>query len=261
MDEEKQEVQVTDGAQLPVEAALNDIFAQGEWMDSIDEIVFPVIKILHQSTAQFEFPDGDTMKSFDAVILDIHNVRAYWDTAFSGGGAHNMPTCFSFNCVHPESNAGEGIQTDACASCGQNKWDTAVKADGSPGRGKACKQMKRLHLLVRSGAYADSDMPLRLVAPPSNLKAVNAYVTTLAARKIPFCGVVTNFALKTETNLDNIKFSRLEISCHKGDDGAPVTLPINDVRTIIATIDKYKGAMRQSAIGGEETGSSTEDNF
>ena len=54
-------------------------------------------------------------------------------------------------------------------------------------------------------------MPFRLTAPPSNLKAVDLYVSLLTSQGIPYQLVMTEFSLRMAQNKDGVEYSELHM--------------------------------------------------
>ena len=166
---------------------------------------FPNIKILHQAQL-FEFPDGSKIESFNGIILDTNRVNAWWEESFDLTGGGVPPDCFSLDGIHCSQNSSkpqcELCGTDKSPKCPLNKFQSEVKKDGSAGRGKACKNMKRIHIVLEGQM-----LPYRLILPPSNLGAIDEYISLLESRGTPYQLVVTKFGLKESQNKDGIKSS------------------------------------------------------
>ena len=178
-----------------------------EWINPQDlmdgvEYVPDLIQIAHQNQA-FEMPDGEMTKDFTGQIIDIVNVNAWWTETFDDSGGGTPPQCFSPDGIQP-SPSSEDKQNDQCRSCPQNQFGS----DGS--RGKACKNMKRVHI------FLEGDMlPSRLVVPPTSMQAINQYVSRLAKKGLAPQFVITNFSLQAAQNKGGIKYSALDLSMGK----------------------------------------------
>jgi hypothetical protein len=126
------------------------------------------------------------------------------------------PTCFAFAreegdlAPHPDSAE---PQSETCASCPQNVYGTAVKQDGSQGKGKACKNIRRMALIPADNAgdeaaVKDSEV-FYLKTPVTSTKNYAYYVKALAAatKKPPFA-VTTEIALRPDAkNQFSVNFS------------------------------------------------------
>jgi len=156
---------------------------------------FPVVKVIHQGQL-FEMPDGKKVEGFSGVIIDASRANSWWEVSFDEGGGGNIPDCFSLDGIVP-SHDSDKKQSDDCATCPRNQY-------GSDGRGKACKNMKRLFIVVDG-----ENFPYRLTVPPSNIKGIDKYITFLSSKGIPYQLARTNFTLVEETNKDNIEYSKI----------------------------------------------------
>lgn len=174
-----------------------------EWISPQDlmdgvEYVPDIIQIAHQNQA-FEMPDGEMTKTFKGQIIDIVNVNAWWKETFDDSGGGTPPQCFSPDGIQPGASS-EDKQSQFCRSCPQNQFGS----DG--GRGKACKNMKRVHIFLEGEM-----LPTRLVVPPTSMKALNKYVSRLAKKGLAVQFVITEFSLEAAQNRSGIKYSALSL--------------------------------------------------
>lgn len=119
------------------------------------------------------------------------------------------PVCFAFA---PEDKDAPMVphkdsikpQHADCANCPQNQFGSAVRADGSKGAGKACKNLERLVALV-PGVYKDGkpqingaldEAPMWSVSiPPTSVRNWAGYVVgTASLVKRPPFGVLTRMS-------------------------------------------------------------------
>lgn len=214
-----------------------DLFDMGDQMEGV-EAQLPQIKIVHQAQ-MFMFPDGTKEEIFRGVILDMNRTNAYWIESYDDSGGGSPPTCSSLNGVTPEVGS-EEIQCsgNCCLDCPHNKYGSGKKG------GKACKNMKRVHILVDG-----SLMPFRLTVPPSNLKAVDLYVSLLTSQGVPYQLVETEFSLRTAQNKDGIEYSELFMrNCGP----CPMIKNIEDAQKMKALIAQWRGVMRGEMVTGNE---------
>lgn len=177
---------------------VSGLFDLKENMEGI-EARLPQIGIIHQAQ-QFKMPDGSKKESITGIILDISRANAFWKNKMSeGAGGGNPPDCFSVDGITPHIKVDDPCAA-RCSECEKNKFES----DG--GKGKACKNMKRVHILMDG-----TNMPLRLSIPPSNLKAVDVYASLLASQGIPYQLVDTVFSLKSSESSNNIEYSIIEL--------------------------------------------------
>lgn len=140
--------------------------------------------------------DGDEAhKTLEGVIVHTCKRRAYWPDANPTG---DPPMCASSDCL-----VGVGEPGGPCKTCPHNVFGSALKPDGSAGRGKACKE-RRLLFLLREGGH----LPDIVDAPPGSLKRLRQWLLQLAPLK--YCQVVTRLTLEEAQNRDSIKFATIK---------------------------------------------------
>ena len=152
----------------------------------------PEVKII-SAAAIFETPDGENPKEVTGVIVATSRVNAWWAKDMDEAGAGTPPDCFSKNGIIPHSEHREHHQ---CATCPQNKFGS----DG--GRGKACKNTRRLSILI-----GDDMLPHIIKLPATSLKAWDVYMVSLMNQKRHFATVMTTVSLAKKQNKDGITYS------------------------------------------------------
>lgn len=207
-----------------------ELFDIKENMEGID-VRLPQVGIVHQAQ-MFKMPDEEKADKFTGIILDTNNVNAWWKISFDESGGGSPPQCFSNNGIQP-SGLSEDPQAQWCAKCNQNKF-------GSAGRGKACKNMKRIHIRM-----PDAYLPYRLTLPPSNLRPISEYVTTLSSKGLPYQAVTTEFSLVKAQNKEGIEYSLLKCRMKKRLD-KPAMVALKKER------DEMLSVMRDQEVGAEE---------
>ena len=147
----------------------------------------PQIKVIRE-TQQFKFDDETFGKEFVGVILDSNMTKAYWESVYSGES--NPPDCASLDAIKPSQWTAESAISPMCANCKLNKFGTSTDKDGNPMRGKACRDLRRIHILL--DGYR---LPLRLTLTPSALKGYDEYISLLQTKGYPLLSVNTRFSL------------------------------------------------------------------
>jgi len=232
---ETTDVAVHEDANVPIVGG--ELFNMGDQMEGV-EPQLPQIKIVHQAQ-MFVFPDGTKKETFKGVILDMNRTNAYWAESFEESGGGTPPTCLSLDGLVPEPRS-KDIQspTNSCLDCPQNEFGSGKKD------GKACKNMKRIHILMDG-----SMMPYRLTSPPSNLKAVDLYVSLLTSQGIPYQLIETEFSLRVAQNKEGIEYSELHMrNCGQ----APMIRSAEDAQKMKDLIAQWKGVMRGEMVTGNE---------
>lgn len=174
-------------------------------------LVLPRVNMLHQGSAMFQLEaDGTPVKAFNAVIVHVEPQRAWWRYRYgtpeskSGDG---FPDCYSRDLYKPDVGSRQK-QFDNCGQCPNDKFGSDVLPDGTQGRGKACKEVRRLFFIME-GHVA----PHWMAIPPTSLKALRSYFTLLKDKKVERPQLaITNFALKTAENAGGVEYSELTLS-------------------------------------------------
>ena len=122
--------------------------------------------------------NGETLSApLQGVILGIRRTRR-----------HSVGPERSIECVMVRQGPDQGLtdagELRACATCAFNRYGSDADPEtGQPRKGKACRE-KRVVLFLRDG----DTLPLVVLAPPSSIRAVDAFVTLLATRQQPLAG-------------------------------------------------------------------------
>lgn len=202
----KNEVAVVTGENFDLQVLAGDMAAaMAEEMDGLGSIPFEKVKIPSGGGLAFEVPtededNPDTVKELVGVILYHHPINGYWANKYDG--QNNQPDCTSYDGkVGIVADTGECVD---CSNCQYNKFGSEVKDNGTPGKGKACKNMHRIYLLTEG-----NPVPILLTLPPTSLKSLRDYV----GKKIVLKGmrsyqVITKITLKKEQSGDGITYSR-----------------------------------------------------
>jgi len=154
----------------------------------------PQVKIIHQAQ-MFSNQDGtQKFEKFTGIIVHHTAVNAFWANSFDETGGGTLPTCSSMDGEAP--NVAEP-QSKYCYDCPQNQW-------GSAGKGKACKNSWRLHILPEEGT-----LPKRMTVPPALIGAVQDFFISLVDMKVPHELAVVEFTLAKTKNKDGIEYSMI----------------------------------------------------
>lgn len=154
---------------------------------------------------KFKFPDGtETGDVFPAVVVDFVATREYYEGVFDPNNIE-PPICFAISenpkGMVPSTNSPKK-QAPECDTCPQNQW-------GSDGRGKACKEGRKLALLPPD---ADDQTPIwTLKTSPTAVKAFDGYVTSVARTfNLPPVGVISNIGFDTGLSYASVRLGNPE---------------------------------------------------
>ena len=173
-----------------------------EELGDLDRLPFDIVKLPSGGGLSFEIagddPDNpEVTQDLTGIIVHQHDFNAYWKDPYTGGSV--MPDCSSMDGRH-------GVVTEtgeicSCAECEFNQFGS----DQNGGKGKACKNGKRVYLLREGEMF-----PLILSIPPTSVTPFRDYL----AKRIVLKGkrpyeVVTKFKLTREKNDNGIAYSKL----------------------------------------------------
>jgi hypothetical protein len=139
------------------------------------------------------YQESDLGQDLEVVIIDFVNERAYYDDDYDPENP-SSPACWAITHDDPgEMQPNKDVpvqQAEKCKGCWADEFGTADR-----GRGKACKEMRKL-MLVAAEDF-NSDTPDKEVAlmrvPPSSIKNFDKHVKGLEKlSKRPCYGAVTN---------------------------------------------------------------------
>jgi len=164
-----------------------------EEMDGLNTF-FERIKMPSGETTLYQLPseteEPEFVKSFSAVILYHHPIRAYFKSKFNGTA--NPPDCGSLDSITGIGNPGGD-----CKNCVLNEYNSGD--NGS----KACKERHRLYLLREGELF-----PILLSLPTGSLKELSRYFMRLLTKGIKSNEVITKFTLVKATNKSGIVYAK-----------------------------------------------------
>jgi len=243
----------TSGKVTALSKDVTDIFTLEAQMEGVEPRL-PQIGIVHRAE-MYEMPNETKIEEFTGVIIDHNRTNAWWKISYDESGGNTPPDCSSMDAIRPDARV-QNPQCESCIACPLNQFGTETKKDGSPGRGKACKNMKRVHIFLEG-----SSLPHRLTLPPSNLKTFDHYVTDLSGRGLRLPVILTRFCLMKSQNQDGIDYSEIDLGYVRNDDGSPVVLATTteEAMEIKANRDGWLSAMRGQEIIADELTSHAEE--
>lgn len=185
---------------MPIVPAADDLEAIQQELSDMNRIPYGRIKIAAGGVNMFQvFEPGEdeptAVQSMEGVILLSHKSNGLWLKAF--GGSDKTPDCSSMDGVTGTmAETGECVE---CAACAYNQFGSAK--DGA-GRGKACKNMRRLYIMRRGDIF-----PMVLTLPPTALTAYDNYRTKVLLGRKKMSGIMTRITLKSAANKDGTAYS------------------------------------------------------
>ncbi len=197
--------------------------------------------------------DVEYMKEISGVIVFTHRMNGYWPNSYgTGEGEDKIPLCSSMD-------GKTGLCRDSgevrhCESCPLNQFGSGTDAKGEASRGKACKNMRRLYMMM------DGDPNFYLLTvPPTSIKEVNRQLTKIMGSKgIPYTGLIVSLKLEKAVNAGGIAYSKVVIE-KKGLLPPAVANAAKEMRREIKaqyqnmaiTLDDYTAAPDSNTVSGE----------
>lgn len=166
----------------------------------------PQIKILHAGALMFEMPPDEKGKApkvedFEGIIIDHHPCNAWWKKSFQETGGGEQPDCSSLDGKYGVLDGGDAVE---CITCPYNQFGSGTDEEGQKTKGKACKNMKRLHVLIDG-----HELPRRLTLPPSSLKEADTFLCTLRDQQIAAISARLKFSLVEGRSGQGIAYSQI----------------------------------------------------
>jgi len=126
----------------------------------------------------FNLPDGSVNKGpMQAIILDWRIVNAYYTGPYDPQNP-KPPKCWAISStiedMAPPESLGDDRQNNQCEGCPMNEFGSAPT-----GRGKACKNQRRLAIVPADAA--DESQPMTITVSPAGLSVFENYVNKLQA--------------------------------------------------------------------------------
>ena len=197
--------------------------------------------------------DVEYMKEISGVIVFTHRMNGYWPNSYgSGEGEDKIPLCSSMD--GKTGLCRDSGEVRSCESCPMNQFGSATDAKGEASRGKACKNMRRLYMML------DKDPNFYLLTvPPTSIKEVNRQLAKIMGSKgIPYTGLIVSLKLEKAVNAGGIAYSKVVIE-KKGLLPAPVANTAKEMRREIKaqyqnmaiTMDDYAASPESNNVSGD----------
>lgn len=127
---------------------------------------------------EFTLPDGQKSPGpLECIILDFAWFMVHYPGVYNSNNPQ-QPNCFAAGREKPEGGelapaaSVEKPQGENCRDCDKNQWGSATS-----GRGKACKNQRRLILVPPD--FDENTEPMTMYVSPGGLKNFDKYVSRL----------------------------------------------------------------------------------
>ncbi len=150
------------------------------------------------------------------VILGISPEHGFAKTFYESGyspTSADAPTCQSSDGIRPDAFV-ETPVNDICRTCEKSQWGSAKSMSG--GKAKACKDSKRLHVILAADVMKKEPVIYILTVTVLSLKPFGSYGKSLAKQGIPTPAVViTELAFDEEASVPKLEFEMIEYLTEK----------------------------------------------
>ena len=142
--------------------------------------------------------DPDQLKELVGVMLFTHAMNARWLGEY--GGENRLPVCSSW-----DAKSGLDTETGEVVSCDRCPYNQ-FKDDGSGISRKACKNMRRIYLMLdgKPNLYM-------LVVPPTSLRDVKTQLRRVMSNSGGYTGAILSFTLTGATSKGGNDYAKIAI--------------------------------------------------
>lgn len=143
----------------------------------------------------FNFPDGRSSDTFEAIVVDFVTFHKYYTAGFVKG-VSAPPVCFALGLEQANLTPSDASSDKQCASCA-GCWANQYKSDPKGGNGKACKN-ERLLAILPLDADVETDLAI-LEVTPTGLKSFDGIVTKAMNANSPLRNFIVRFTFADES--------------------------------------------------------------
>ena len=218
-------------------------------------------KIASGGVGNFWLGSDDNMDTgFTAHVAAAHKIRGFWCSR----GQNTPPVCSSQDGIngmvsgeltpediqamlkakspHPATREGFDITKPIpCMRCPMNRWGSDyLRQDGTIGRGKACKEMRRLLLLVPG-----IKLPVIMSLPPTSISPWDEYCSSLYSHGSYYFATKTRFELESDTAPTGESYNFVRLTQAE-------ELTVEEFKQVREFRHAYKEAMEGMAIDSDD---------
>lgn len=183
----------------------------------------------------------DVVKDVSGVILFNKHSRSWWESRYDG--SNDPPDCSAPDAKHATArpdvaipapqDESRGEDAYLCDGCAYAEWGSALREDGSPSRGQACKMTRQLFLLTPQRM-----LPMVLTLPPTSLKEAQSFFLNLADFDVDYRQVVVKITAekKAGKGVPDFNVAKFEVAERLDDD---------QFAKVVAYAQQMEGAFRR----------------
>lgn len=179
--------------------------AKAAQIESSGEDVTTFVQTLSTRNKTFSLGDTDLGDEIDVVVGASTFENAYYDKPYDPSNI-TSPACFAIgesqDDLSPHENS-PNPQADSCANCPKNEFGSATV-----GKGKACKNNRRLALYAFSDNRVSKDQFVILRLAPTSLKNYAKYSKAITSTfKRPTYSVITTIKFDKKSTYPLVTFN------------------------------------------------------
>lgn len=161
---------------------------------------------------EFTYKGASLGESLEVIILGFRYENAWYGGLPYDQENPSIPACFAIAAdridLKPCKNAPEPQTEEDCSVCEYGQWGSA-----ETGRGKACKDQRRVALMHVSDLEAEDPSDIEIVilnVPPTSVKNFDKYAKGINKLvKRPLYGVVTKLAFDDDSDYEVLTFDHV----------------------------------------------------
>lgn len=161
----------------------------------MDTPKIPRIKALSDGLLLDENSDDEPLKELEGVIIFGAKYKSFYAKEYDPE-VKELPDCFSHDGKVPEADV-RARQNPVCKTCPKNQFESA-----KAGKGKACRDIRRLFILTSVAPGEERIMPIQLNVTPSSIKNWDDYMGKLVEFGLSFDEVQTKVLAKKKNRED-----------------------------------------------------------
>ena len=148
------------------------------------------------------------VRSLNVIIVGISPTisKVWYAKAFQPGQKAVLPDCFSINGETPDPTS-PLRQSELCSTCPKNQFESAVSDDGTQGKGKACRDSRKI-AVVPAGDIQNAIFggPMMLRLPVMSLPNLAKYCGQLNIAGVDVTQVVTAMSFNMTVKYPEVVF-------------------------------------------------------
>lgn len=205
---------------------------------------------------QFRFIEGDVERAhpfgqpLNVIIVKTDPTPGVAKNFYTGAyveGEDQSPVCYSSDGITPDSGS-EQVQCETCGLCPHNKFGTAKHQDGTMGKGKACRDFKRVYVVPDNNPHSE---PYEMRVPATSFKNMQTFGNQCKKAGVRTYAVVCtlNFAAETSPVLTFTFASFVDQNTY---DVIQQRLASGEIDAILPSHNKTPAAAPAGAVPGQQ---------